>query len=234
MGRMHVQRAIELKEGPGTIVATDVSDHRLADLEASYGPEAKAAGKTLACFNPAGAEPAVFDALADRLTGGRGFDDIVVLAPIAAVTGDAVRRLGPGGVLNIFAGVARGTTAAVDLAPITDERQARVIGSTASTIDDLRLMLQKTESGELSTNRSVAAIGGLAQAKEGIQALMDNRYPGKVVIFPQIPDLPLTALPDLGQRFPSVHARLARGSVWTKEAEEELLRLCLGKESCGR
>lgn len=234
MGRMHVQRAIELGDGPSTIVATDVSDHRLDDLEASYGPEAKAAGKILECFNPTAGNAEAFQALANRLTNRRGFDDIVVLAPIASVTGDAVRFLGKGGVLNLFAGVARGTTASIDLAPIVDERQARVIGSTASTIDDLRLMLAKTESGELSTNRSVAAIGGLAQAKEGIQALMDNRYPGKVVIFPQIADLPLTALPDLRERFPSVHARLERGRVWTREAEEELLRLCLGKENCTR
>lgn len=233
MGRMHVQRAIELRDGPATIVATDVSDHRLADLQSSYGAEAKAAGKTLECFNPAAGSPEEFQALVDRVTGRRGFDDIVVLAPIASVTGEAVRFLGQRGVLNIFAGVARGTTAPVDLAPIAGKRQARVIGSSASTIDDLRMMLKKTESGELSTNRSVAAIGGLAQAKEGIQALMDNRYPGKVVIFPQIPDLPLTAVPDLKDRLPSVFERLDRGRVWTREAEDELLRLCLGTENGG-
>ena len=40
----------------------------------------------------------------------------------------------------------------------------------------------------------VAAIGGMNAAQAGIEAMMDGRYPGKIVIFPQIPELPLMGL----------------------------------------
>ncbi len=227
MGRMHVQRAIEKNEGPSVIVATDVSDLRLRDLEESYRHRAEEAGRRLICINPTARDAAETDRLLREASGGRGFDDIVLLAPIPALVTDSMRFLGEGGVLNIFAGVGRGTMADVDPAVLTDRRMGRIIGSTASSIDDMRLMLKQTESGELSTNRSVAAVGGIRQAKEGLQALMDNVYPGKVVIYPQIEDFPLTALPDLKDVLPEVYARLERGRVWTNEAEEAFLAALL-------
>lgn len=52
-------------------------------------------------------------------------------------------------------------------------------------------------------------------------------FSGKIVIFPHIRDLPLTLLPDLRDKLPSVHAKLKDGRGWTVEAEEELLRLML-------
>jgi hypothetical protein len=47
------------------------------------------------------------------------------------------------------------------------------------------------------------------------------------VIFPQIKDLPLTALSDLKEKMPSVFALLKDGREWTVEAENEFLRLML-------
>ena len=44
MGRMHVQRAIQVAGAPAVIVCTDVSDLRLADLQESYGAEAADTG----------------------------------------------------------------------------------------------------------------------------------------------------------------------------------------------
>jgi hypothetical protein len=106
-------------------------------------------------------------------------------------------------------------------------RQTRLIGHSASSIDDLRLMLHQAETGELSPNRSVAAIGSLDAAKDGLNAVLDTSFPGKVVIFPQIKDLPLTALSDLKEKMPSVFALLKDGREWTVEAENEFLRLML-------
>jgi len=106
-------------------------------------------------------------------------------------------------------------------------KSARIIGQSGSTIQDLRLTLRLTEADELSTNRSVAAIGSLSAARDGLQALKDTTYPGKVVIFPHIKEMPLTALPDLKEKLPSVYAKLKDGREWTVEAEEEFLRLML-------
>jgi hypothetical protein len=103
----------------------------------------------------------------------------------------------------------------------------RIIGHSASTIDDLRLMLDQAESGELSPNRSVAAIGSLGAARDGLQAVQTADFPGKVVIYPQIREMPLTGMRDLQDQFPTVHAKLRNGREWTVEAERELLRLML-------
>ena len=131
-----------------------------------------------------------------------------------------------GGVMNVFAGVGRGTMAPLDLSEAY-LKQTRVIGHSASSIDDLRFMLFQAETGALSPNRSVAAIGSLEAAKDGMQALMDTTYPGKVVIYPHIKPLPLTAITDLKESLPTVYARLKDGREWTNEAEAELLRLML-------
>lgn len=223
MGRMHVQRAIQLAEGPSTIVCTDVSDVRLEDLCASFGAEAEAKGVDWICLNPMDK-----DAYAAGMAPFKesGFDDIIVLAPVPAVISDAATYLAPKGVMNVFAGVARGTTADLDLSDVY-MKDARIIGHSASSIDDLRLMLSQAESGELSPNRSVAAVGSLGAARDGLQSVYDTVFPGKVVIFPNIKEMPLTALPDLKEVLPTVYAKLKDGREWTVEAEQEFLRLML-------
>jgi len=129
-------------------------------------------------------------------------------------------------VMNVFAGLARGTRVPLDLSDAY-LKDTRVIGHSASSIEDLRLMLQQTEAGDLSPNRSVAAVGSLSAARDGLMAVQEAAYPGKVVIYPQITDLPLTPLPQLRERLPSVYARLKDGREWTLAAENEFLRLML-------
>jgi D-arabinose 1-dehydrogenase-like Zn-dependent alcohol dehydrogenase len=230
MGRMHVQRAIQLADGPATIVCTDISDLRLNDLCESFGAEAEAKGIEFICLNPMNQEEytagmAPFSRGEPTAQEG-GFDDIVVLAPVPAVISDAATYLAPKGVMNIFAGVARGTMADLDLSDAY-LKDVRVIGHSASSINDLRLMLHQAESGELSPNRSVAAIGSLGAARDGLQSVLDTVFPGKVVIYPHIKDMPLTPLPELKDKLPSVYAKLKDAREWTVEAEEEFLRLML-------
>ena len=223
MGRMHVQRAIQVANGPSTIVCTDVSDLRLDDLCTSFAAEAEAKGIEWICLNPLNKETYAAGMAPFKAS---GFDDIIVLAPIPPVISDAATYLAPRGVMNVFAGVARGTMADLDLSDVY-LKDVRIIGHSASTIDDLRLMLSQAESGDLSPNRSVAAIGSLAAARDGMQSVQDTVFPGKVVIFPQIKDMPLTPLSELKDKLPTVYAKLKDGREWTVEAEEELLRLML-------
>ena len=223
MGRMHVQRAIQVADGPSTIVCTDISGPRLDDLHATFAAEAKAKGIEFACLNPLDKEEyASAMAAAEK----EGFDDIIVLAPVPAVISEAATHLAPAGVMNVFAGVPRGTMASIDLSDAY-LKDARVIGHSASTIDDLRLMLRQTETGTLSPNRSVAAVGSLSAARGGLQAVKETTFPGKIVIYPNIKEYPLTALPDLKDKLPSVYAKLKDGQVWTVEAEQEWLRQLL-------
>ena len=57
--------------------------------------------------------------------------------------------------------------------------------------------------------------------------MSDASFPGKIVIYPQIREMPLTALADLQEVLPSVYRKLKDGREWTVEAEREFLRLML-------
>jgi threonine dehydrogenase-like Zn-dependent dehydrogenase len=223
MGHMHVQRTIEMPDGPRKIVATNLRSGRLAELDAKFGVWARKRGIELICLTQ---EVMGDEAYYERLwaeTGGRGFDDIIVLAPSVPVIEIAAEYLAPGGVMNIFAGLPRGTKAQLDLGRIC-AADVRFIGTSGSRIKDLQQVLDKTRAGALSPNRSVAAISGIHGAWEGLKAVQEGRFPGKIVVYPQIENLGLTPLPDLKDKLPAVYAGLEDGECWTKEAEDELLR----------
>jgi len=223
MGRMHVQRAIEFNNPPATIVCSDVSDMRLGELAASFEAQAIAKGIKFICVNPMNKD-AYQAAIAPFRA--EGFDDVVVLAPVPAVISDAATMIGKNGVMNVFAGVARGVTAALDLSDAY-LKNARVIGHSASVMDDMQLVLEKTYAGELAPIRSVAAVGSLSAAKDGLKAVKDATLAGKVVIYPHIKEFPLTPLAELKNSLPSVYAKLNQRGEWTKEAEDEFLRIML-------
>jgi threonine dehydrogenase-like Zn-dependent dehydrogenase len=222
MGQMHTQRAVRLANPPATILCTARTAHRLATVEDSFAAEAAAKNIDFVCLSVDQAE------YEQRLAeiAGEGFDNIVVMAPSTAAIAEAAAYLEPGGVMNVFAGLKRGTLAPLDLSPVY-RQGVRFIGHTASTIADLRQMLDQTEAGELSPNCSVKAVGSLRAAPDGLKAVRDAVFPGKVVIFPQIKDFPLTPLPELKEKLPTVYAKLKDGREWTVEAEQEFLELML-------
>jgi len=223
MGRMHVQRAIEMENGPKTIVCTEVSDLRLQDLMDSFGADAEERGVELICLNVRADN--YKDAMAEFKASG-GFDDIIVMAPVPPVIADAATYVAPQGVMNVFAGVVRGTTIELDLSEVYS-KNVRWIGHSGSSIEDLTTMLHSAESGKLSPNRAVAAVGSLNALRDGLQAVHDATFPGKVVIFPHIKELPLTPIWELKEKMPTVYAKLKNGREWTPEAEEEFLTLML-------
>ena len=224
MGQMHVQRAVQLANPPRRIVATDIDAERLQSVADRFGASARERGVELVTLNPKEMSPEAFDSQLHRVSENRGFDDIVSLVPVAALIEHAAGFLADGGWFNIFAGVARGTMANLDVNDII-HRRVRFIGSSGSSIADMRQTLEKVEAGELSTNMSLAAIGGMRAAREGIAAVKEGRFPGKTLIFPLIPDMPLIPLPELKRDYPTVYEKLQDGQFWTKEAEEELLKV---------
>ena len=53
--------------------------------------------------------------------------------------------------------------------------------------------------------------------------MMEGRFPGKIVIFPQISGLPLTSIADMKATYPDLAAKLDPGDVWTPAAEQALI-----------
>lgn len=221
MGQMHVQRAIELKNGPSLIIATEVNQMRLDALADRFGPLAEANGKKLLTFNPANDEESLHDFVMNA-TDQLGADDVVICVPVASLMAEAGTYVAPDGMLVLFAGVPNGTMAALDMSAVY-LHNAQFTGTSGSALADQATVIAKTVAGDLSPNRSVAAVGGMEAARDGIEAMMDGRYPGKVVIFPQISGLPLISLEELKEQYPAVAAKLGEGDVWTAEAEAALV-----------
>ena len=224
MGQMHVQRALQLDDGPRLVVATDLVPERLTVLEEKLGQIISGKHQSLQVVmrSPGEESPASFDDGLLSTTGGVGFDDIVVLAPSARVVSQAVGMLAPKGVMNIFAGLPRGTMASIALGTLVS-RGVRFTGTSGSSIRDLRVMLGEAESGRLDPNLSVVAISGLLDAKRGLEGVVNQSFPGKIVVYPQVLSFPLTRLHDLLEVLPCVYEKLGPNESWTVEAEAEFL-----------
>ncbi|HET59064.1 MAG TPA: hypothetical protein ENN32_01685 [Chloroflexi bacterium] len=223
IGRMHVQRAIEFQNPPATIVCTDVSDLRLEDLRSTYSNQAQQRGVETIFSNPMQKES--YQETIGHIMDDGGFDDIVVLAPVPRLIEEITGYVAKDGLVNVFAGIARGTTVNIDFHKIVHEG-VRYIGHSGSALEDMQMTLDKIQSKELNAGRTIAAVGSLHYGKEGLQAVKDALYPGKVVIFNHIKEFPITPLEDFKDKLPSVYALFDNGE-WTNAAEEEFLRMML-------
>ena len=150
-----------------------------------------------------------------------GYNDVCVLAPVAPLVTQALSFAADDALVNVFAGIPIGNPADIELRHLC--RGVKIIGSSGSRISDLRRILEMVEAGQLNTDMSVAAIGGLDCARDGLEAVRDAKFPGKTVIYTQIPDLPLTPLEDVPVNIPELKDKLGPQGCWTKLAEEALL-----------
>lgn len=220
MGQMHVQRALEHPDGPKLVIATEISDDRLDTLREMFAPLAKKMGRTVLFFNPKTSAKSFYDFVMEA-TEGQGADDVVVSVPVAGLMAEGDTVMKSDGMLVLFAGVPNGTMGKVNLSNVYLSN-AQYTGTSGLTINDQAAVMERRVAGTLSPGRSVAAVGGLETAAEAIQSVVEGRYPGKVVIFPQIHNLPLTSLKDLKTKFPEVAAKMDE-DMWTNEAEETLI-----------
>lgn len=216
MGRMHLERALSLPHPPGTIVATNRGAARLSELNLSFAARAAARGVTLKLISPA-QHPGSLEEEAQRLG---GFDDLVVNIPSLTEMQYAANFLRQDGLLALFAGIPGGQRLCLPLGNVAHFR-AEFTGTSGSSLADQRRVIQKTLRGELDASSVIAAVCGLRAAREGLAAVMDGRYTGKIVVYPPLPDLPLLGLEELATVAPGVHARLNAGR-WTKAAENAL------------
>ena len=221
MGQMHVQRAIELPNGPKQIIATEINDMRLETIAQRFGPLARKNGRTLLTFNPQSSDETLHDFVMSA-TDGIGADDVVVSVPVAGLMAESDTVMNENGMLVLFAGVPNGTMAPLNLSNVY-LHNAQYTGTSGLTIDDQRDVMNRMLAGTLSPSRSVAAIGGMNAAQDGVVAMMDGRYPGKIVIFPQIENLPLMGLDELHEKLPDIAQHLGEEDAWTDEAEAALI-----------
>lgn len=209
MGMMHVIRNICQGIGGVSVFAGDVDDNRLAALTKIAGPLAQKNDIEYTTYHAGD---------------GQTPEDCtytVLMAPVPELVAAAVRDSGPRGIVNIFAGIPATVTGEIDLDAYIEKR-LYFIGTSGSTLDDMKRMLEKVESGRLDTNVSVAAVSGLDGAVEGIRAVENRSIAGKIMVYPACKGLGLTRLEELAGKMPEVAAAL-RDGLWTTQAEKKLL-----------
>ncbi len=216
MGQMHLERALKMPNGPATLIAVDLDRERLATAASRMEPIASALGRRLVVTTVAGEEELA--TLVARETKGRGADDVIVTAPTAAAVTQAARVMAGDAMLVLFAGLPVGTRASLDISRVY-LHGAQYTGTSGSRIADQALVVRKTIAGQLSPARAVAAVGGIEAAADGLRALVEGRFAGKIVIFPQLRGLPLTSLEDLAASDSDLASALGPGGTWTSDAE---------------
>jgi threonine dehydrogenase-like Zn-dependent dehydrogenase len=213
MGMMHVIRNITLNRDGGvegvSVFAGDLDDNRLSMLTKIAAPLAKKNGVKYKSYNPTKGKIA------------ESFDYTVLMVPIPDLVAASVHSAAERGIINIFAGIAATVTGEIDLDTYIEKR-LYFIGTSGSTLDDMKRMLEKAESGRLDTNVSVAAISGLEGATEGIRAVENRSIAGKIVVYPACKGLGLVRLDKLNEKMPKVAECLNNG-LWNNAAEKKLL-----------
>ncbi|MDR3488195.1 MAG: alcohol dehydrogenase catalytic domain-containing protein [Bradyrhizobium sp.] len=208
MGRIHVHLALQMRNGPALVIATELSGHRMDDLRRDFEPMAEKRGKKFLVV----ANDALDRVLADVAS--EGCDDVVVVAPDVTVVERVAGFMKPDGMLVVFAGMPYGQPCRLPIGRVASAG-ARFTGSTGSTIEDELSILSRVTSGELDIVGNLEAVAGFAVVPEAFAAVTEGRMSGKIVVYPGLPDLALTRTSEL--------RRSQGGSAqWTYDDESRL------------
>ncbi len=157
MGTMHVIRDLCQGVPDVTVFAGDLSDDRLLMLQKLAKPLAQKNKVSLRTYNPS----------KEKLS--EQFNYIVLMAPVPALVVQSVASAAKRGIINIFAGIAAHVTAELDLDAYI-AKQLYFIGTSGSTLDDMKLVLAKV----LARPARYQSVGGCR-----VGAGRSNRgYPG--------------------------------------------------------
>ncbi len=227
MGLGAIDYALHCDRRPGLLVVTDIDDARLARAKSLYSEaEAEKCGVKLVYLNTGTIEDPV--AAMRELSGGTGFDDVYVYAPVAAVVEQADKILGHDGCLNFFAGPTNPEFCAQFNFYNVHYLYTHVAGNSGGNTDDMREALSMMEKGLLNPSAMITHFGGLNAAPETTLHLPEIKG-GKKLIYTHI-NYPLTAIADLAElgKTDVLSRKLAdivakNNGLWCAEAEKVLL-----------
>lgn len=164
-----------------------------------------------------------------ELTGGRGYDDVFVYAPIRSLAETADRLLGADGRLNIFAGPADSRFSAEINLYNCHYTSTHIMGTTGGNTEDLKEAIRLAAQGRIRPAVMVTHIGGIDAIAE-TTARLPQIPGGKKLTYTQF-DMPLTAIEDFREkgRTDPLFARPAdsceaHDGLWNAEAEKILFR----------
>ncbi len=212
---------------PSVLVVTDVDQTRLDRAAQFYSVEfAASRGIDLKYINTGKMENPVAELKA--ITGGYGYDDVFVFAPVKPVVeqGDAI--LAFDGCLNFFAGPSDPNFSAMFNFYNVHYAYTHVVGTSGGNTDDMVEALDMMSKG-LDPARLVTHIGGLGAVIEATKHLPEIPG-GKKLIYTHV-DMPLTPISDFAKlgETNGVYKTLAEMcdrnlGLWSVEAEAFLLK----------
>ena len=227
MGLGAIDYALHQERKPGLLVVTDIDENRLSRAACLFTSElAEKAGIRLIYVNTSKMNDPVKHLL--TLTGGTGFDDVFVFAPVKHVIeqGDAI--LGFDGCLNFFAGPTNPEFKAEFNFYNVHYAFTHIVGTSGGNTDDMRESLKLMGEGNINPAVMITHIGGLDAVVETTLNL--PQIPGgKKLIYTNIsmPLISLYKLGELGKKdkfYAGLHEIVVKNDyIWSLEAERYLL-----------
>ncbi|MFH0841337.1 MAG: zinc-binding dehydrogenase [Bacteroidota bacterium] len=227
MGLGAIDYALHHDRKPSLIVVTDIDDSRLSRAACLFTPESAAKeGISLTFVNTAKTADPVKHLR--ELTGGTGFDDVFVFAPVKQVVeqGDAI--LGFDGCLNFFAGPTNPEFRAEFNFYNVHYAFTHITGTSGGNTDDMRDSLKLMSEGKINPSMMITHIGGLDAVVDTTLNL--PQIPGgKKLIYTNI-SMPLVSLYNLREMgahnilYEKLHEIVSKNDyLWSIEAEKYLL-----------
>jgi len=227
MGLGAIDYALHQDRKPSLLVVTDIDDNRLARAASLFTPESAAKeGIKLIYLNTGKVNDPVKELR--NLTGGTGYDDVIVFAPVKAVVeqGDAI--LGFEGCLNFFAGPTNPEFKAEFNFYNVHYAFTHIVGTSGGNTDDMRESLKLMSEGKINPAVMITHVGGL-DAVVNTTLNLPNIQGGKKLIYTNI-SMPLVALNELGELgknnpfYAGLNEIVSKNDyIWSLEAEKYLL-----------
>jgi L-sorbose 1-phosphate reductase len=227
MGLGAIDYALHQERKPGLLIVTDIDDNRLSRAASLFTPEhAAEQGIRLKYVNTAKMnDPVKF---MREFTGGSGFDDVFIFAPVKQVIeqGDAI--LGFDGCLNFFAGPTNPEFKAEFNFYNVHYAFTHIVGTSGGNTDDMRESLKLMGEGKINPAIMITHVGGL-DAVVDTTLNLPHIPGGKKLIYTNV-SMPLASLYELeepGKKdkfYSGLHEIVANNDyIWSLEAEKYLL-----------
>ncbi len=227
MGLAAIDYILHCDRKPGLVVVTDISDERLDRAHVILPVEEAAKnGIELHYINTADMKDPVAELRS--YTQGKGFDDVLVFAPVKPVVEQADAILGFDGCLNFFAGPSDPNFKAEFNFYNAHYQFTHIVGTSGGNTDDMVESLQMMSKGLIKPAILVTHIGGL-NAVPDTTLNLPNIPGGKKLMYTHL-NMELTAISDFEEKgksnpmFRTLHQICQKSDgLWSIEAEAFLL-----------
>ncbi|MBQ8145313.1 MAG: zinc-binding dehydrogenase [Clostridia bacterium] len=206
---------------PSLLVVTDVNTERINNVKRIFKNNSLV-------FSDSADKEALLE-----LSGGTGFDDIFVFAPVSELIGLGSNLLSEDGCLNFFAGPTNKDFSANFNFYNVHYAMTHIVGTSGGNCDDMKKAVELMEKGRIDPSVMITHIGGLDSVVETTMNL-PNLSGAKKLIYTNIA-LPLTKIADFEKlsNTDNENAELFQGlsnicklndNSWCAEAEKYLLK----------